>query len=163
MASLVKQRPFKDYDIDLQPNLQTEQFQKFLVIKSLEEKSITSLSPFVIEKQTESLIGTPKTVKKLKNQTLLVETTRKSQTQSLLKTTTFFNIKVSISEHKTLNSSKGIIKDKALKGETEEEILNYLKPQGVIAVKRFKIKKNTLLWKPTPSYLPLIRQQSHPI
>ena len=137
MASLVKQkRPFKDYDIDLEPNLQTEQFPKFLIIKSLEEKSITSLSPFVIEKQIESLIGTPKTVKKLKNQTLLVETTRKSQTQSLLKTTTFFNIKVSISEHKTLNSSKGIIKYKAFK----EEILNYLKPQGVIAVKRFKIK-----------------------
>ena len=37
---------------------------KFLVIKSEEAKPITSLSPFIIEKQIESLIGTPKSVKK---------------------------------------------------------------------------------------------------
>ena len=39
---------------------------KFLVIKSEEAKPITSLSPFIIEKQIESLIGTPKSVKNLK-------------------------------------------------------------------------------------------------
>ena len=39
---------------------------KLLVIKSEEAKPITSLSPFIIEKQIESLIGTPKSVKKLK-------------------------------------------------------------------------------------------------
>ena len=161
MASHQKQkRPYNDYDIDLGTNV-TETFSKFLIIKSSEEKPITSLSPFVIEKQIESLIGTPKTVKKLKNQTLLVETTRKTQTESLLKITKFFNLKVSVSEHKSLNSSKGIIKDRALKGETEEDILNYLKPQGVTAVKRFKIKKeyslvetNTILLTFNTSTLP---------
>ena len=143
MASIQKiKRTYKDLDTDIDSNRQIDNtFPKFLIVKSLEEKPITTLSPFIIEKQIESLIGTPKTVKKLKNQTILVETTRKSQTESLLKIETFFNIKVSVSEHKTLNSSKGIIKDRALKGETEEDILNYLKPQGVIAVKRFKIKK----------------------
>ena len=40
---------------------------KFLVIKSKEAMPITSMSPFIIEKQTASLIGTPKSVKKLKN------------------------------------------------------------------------------------------------
>ena len=49
-------------------------FARFLVIKSMEEKAVTSLSPFIIEKQIESIIGTPKSVKKLKNKTLLVET-----------------------------------------------------------------------------------------
>ena len=43
-----------------------EIFAKFLVILSKEDKPITSLSPFIIEKQIESLIGTPKNVKKLK-------------------------------------------------------------------------------------------------
>ena len=57
-----------------------ENFAKFLVIQSKEEKQITSLSPFIIEKQIESIIGTPKNVKKFKtNGTLLVETNRKSQ------------------------------------------------------------------------------------
>ena len=73
-----------------------------------------------------------------------MKTTRKTQTESLLKITQFFNINVSFSKHKSLNSPKGIIKDRTLKGETEEDILKYFKPQGVTAVKRFKIKKRLL-------------------
>ena len=80
----------------------------------------------------------------MRNQTLLVETTRKIQTS--------FNLSVEVSEHKTLNSSKGIIRDNALKGESEENIKGNLQDQGVPAVKRFKIRKgydlvstNTLL------------------
>ena len=117
-------------------------FARFLVIKSMEEKAVTSLSPFIIEKQIESIIGTPKSVKKLKNKTLLVETCRRSQTENLLKVTTFFGLKVSVSEHQSLNSSKGIIRDRMLKDEKEEEIVEYLKEQGVTACKRFRIKKD---------------------
>ena len=75
----------------------------------------------------------------LRNQTLLVETTRKSQTENLLRTKTFFNLPVEVSEHKTLNSSEGIIRDKALKGESDDNIREYL--QGVTAAKRFKVRK----------------------
>ena len=78
-----------------------DSFARFLVIKSEEEKAVTSLSPFVIEKQMESIIGTPKSVKKLKNKTLLVETSRKSQTENLLKISTFFGLRVSVSEHQS--------------------------------------------------------------
>ena len=113
---------------------------------------IQSLSPFIIEKQIESLIGTPKSVKKLKNKTFLVETNRKSQTENLLKVTSFFNLKVSVSQHNSLNSSKGISRDRMLKGESEDSIVEYLRPQGVTGCKRLKIKKegqsvetNTLL------------------
>ena len=95
---------------------------------------------------------TPKSVKKLKNKTLLVETNRKSQTENLLKVTSFFNLKVSVSQHNSLNSSKGIIRDRMLKGESKDSIVEYLRPQGVTGCKRFKIKKegqsvetNTLL------------------
>ena len=103
------------------------------------KKPITSLSLFVIEKQIEALIGTPKSVKKMRNQTLLVETTRNIQTEQLLNCKTFFNLPVS--EHKTLNSSNSIIRDKSLKDETEEGNKDYLKDQGVTAVKRFKTRK----------------------
>ena len=139
-----RQRPDSDDDVASFTTFKsTDNFPKFLIIKSEEEENpITKLSPFVIEKQIEAIIGTPKSVKKLKNQTLLVETNRKSQTDNLLKITKFFNLKVTVTEHKTLNTSKGIIKDRALKGESETDICDYLKNQGVIAVKRFTIKKD---------------------
>ena len=77
----------------------------------------------------------------MRNQTLPVETSRKIQTEQLLKCKTFFNLPVEVYEHKTLISLIVIITDKALKGETEENIKYYLQDQGVTAVKRFKIKK----------------------
>ena len=73
---------------------------------------------------------------------LLVETNKKSQTDNLLKITKNFNINVTVTEHKTLNSCKGIIRDRMLKHETEENITEYLKTQGVTACKRFTIKKD---------------------
>ena len=115
--------------------------------------------PFVIEKQIEASIGTPKSVKKLRNGTLLVETTRKAQTEKLLKLNKFFNLPMEVTTHKTLNSSKSIIRDRNLKDETNENILEYLSPQGVTAVKRFKAKKghdfeatNTILVTSTLSF-----------
>ena len=150
MASVSIKRPRpcqNDIDDDLEsPNFVfsgNNTFARFLVIQSQDGSNpVTSLSPFIIEKQIESLIGTPKSVKKLKNKTLLVETNRKTQTENLFKITSFFNIKVSVTEHNSLNSSKGIIRDRMLKGETEGNIIDYLRPQGVTGCKRFKIKKD---------------------
>ena len=56
----------------------------------------------------------------------------------------FFNMKVSVLEHNSLNKTRGIIKDRTLEGETEENIVEYLAPQGVIACKRFRIKKKIM-------------------
>ena len=71
-----------------------------------------------------------------------METNRKSQTENLLKIKSFFNLKVNVSEHNSLNSSKGIIRDRMLKGESEDSIVEYLRPQGVTGCTRFKIKKD---------------------
>ena len=149
MASVSIKRPRpcqNDINDDFEsPNFvfsRNDTFARFLVIQSQDSSNpVTSLSPFVIEKQIEALIGTPKSVKKLKNKTLPVETNRKAQTVNLLKITSFFNLKVTVSEHNSLNSSNGIIRDRMLKGESEDNIVDYLRPQGVTACKRFKIKK----------------------
>ena len=147
MASSTQKRPRPDSDDDelVASNIFTSQenFARYLIIESKnKEKPVASLSPFVIEKQIEAQIGTAKSVKKLKNGTLLVETTRKTQTENLKKMTSFFGVPVEVTEHKSLNSSKGIIRNPILKAETEENILDYLKPQGVTHVKRFTIRKN---------------------
>ena len=71
MASRKRFLAFDSSEDETQPTTFTfkanENVPKFLVIQSKEEKQITSLSPFIIEKQIESLIGTPKNVKKKKN------------------------------------------------------------------------------------------------
>ena len=147
-STLKRLRPDSDDDEHEASTIFTSQenFARYLIIESKnKEKPVTSLSPFVIEKQIKSMIGHAKSVKKLKNGTLLVETTRKSQTENLKKQTSFFGVPVEVTEHKSLNSSKGIIRNPILRAETEENILEYLKPQGVTHVKRFTIRKNNAI------------------
>lgn len=106
------------------------------------ENKLTDLSPFVIEKTIEGTIGTPQFVKKLKNGNLLVKTSRKSQTENLLKMTKFFNIDVKARLDTKLNYSKGVIKDPMLKGVDTAEIQENLTNQGVTNVKRFTVKRD---------------------
>ena len=88
MASSTHKRQRPDSD-DHEHNTSTiffsqETFARYLIIKSKNpEKPITSLSPFVIEKTIESTAGSVKSVKMLRDKTLLVETTRKAQTHNL--------------------------------------------------------------------------------
>ena len=63
--------------------------------------------------------------------------------------TTFFNLPVTVSEHLTLNTLKGINRDRTLRGESKQNIPEYLKDQGVIVVKRFTIKKTIEILKQT--------------
>ena len=73
---------------------------------------------------------------------------RKSQTDNLLNMSTFFGIKVSVTEHKTLTSSKGVIRDRMLKDEKESnpEIVDYLKEQGVIGCMTMRLLRQTLFF-----------------
>ena len=82
------------------------------------------------------------------DKTLLVETNRKSQSDNLLKIKTFFGLKIFVTEQKSLNTSKGIIRDRMLKSEKEDDTVEYLKEQGVVACKRFTIKKIMRLFRP---------------
>ena len=83
-------------------------FARFIVIQSENNsKPVTKLSPFVIEKQLKSIVGTPKSVKYLNNGNLLVECSNRYQSENLLKRSTFFELQVRVFSHPTLNSSRG--------------------------------------------------------
>ena len=56
-----------------------EPYPRFIILESKEK-----LSPFIIEKSISALI-TPKTVKNLKNGTILIEVTEKKQAEIILK------------------------------------------------------------------------------
>ena len=142
-----KKRVRTDETLDESSKLPKAQisFAKFIIIQSEEKgKQVTSLSPFVIEKQLKCIVGTPKNVKYLNNGNLLVECGNRQQTENLLKRSEFFNLKVRVFPHPTLNTSRGVVRCKQLSNcESEREILDGLTPQGVTNVKQISIRKKS--------------------
>ena len=126
---------------------------RFLVVKSQEEKrTMADLSPFVIEECIQSIVGIPKTIKKLKSGDLLLEVDRKQQAENLLKNTNIFELKVKISLPHSLNSSKGVIRCPELRPCSDKEIIDNLKEQGVTRVRNVNVRKNGVI-KSTNTYV----------
>ena len=116
----------------------------FIVISSKnKENKATKIDPFALKKTIQGSAGTVKQVKKLRSGDILVECSRKQQSINLLQLTKIDNVPVSASPHNSLNSSKGVIRDRDqdLADFGEEYICSELKSQGVTNVKRFTMKK----------------------
>ncbi|MES9994349.1 MAG: hypothetical protein ABW098_20560, partial [Candidatus Thiodiazotropha sp.] len=118
---------------------------RFLVISSTEERQMSSVSPFVIEKVLNGIAGVPKSIKKLKSGDLLVEYVNKKQIESLLRLDKFFDLSVKVSLHGSLNSCKGVVRCPDLKGCSDQEILENMREQGVIGVRRIKVRRDGTL------------------
>ena len=96
----------------------------FLVISlKEEERQISNISPFAIEKVLHGMVGVPKSIKKLKSGDLLVEYEKKKQIDTLLRLEKFHDLKVKVSLHSSLNTCKGVVRCPDLKGASEQEIL----------------------------------------
>ena len=121
-----------------------QHFPRFILVESKEEnRQITSLSPFLIQKIIQSIAGEPENIKKLhRSNQLLIEVSKKAHAENLLRAQTFHDLKVRVYPHTSLNSSKGVIRCPELRNCGEEEILEGTRSQGVTGVKRFKIKRN---------------------
>ena len=70
-----------------------------------------------------------------------MECGKRAQAQNLLPTNRFIDRPVRVSIHKTLNSSRGVIRCRDLADMTEVEIRDELKDQGVVGVTRMTLKK----------------------
>ena len=73
------ERPHIECDSD-----NDEPYPRFIILESKEKLPLTKISPFIIEKCISALIS-PKTVKNLKNGTILLEVTEKNQAEIILK------------------------------------------------------------------------------
>lgn len=125
-----------------QPTGDNSAFTRFLLIEATDEGSkISNLSPFVIEKQIESIAGVPKSVKKLRTGNLLIEVDKPSHSKNLMSITTFFGLPCKCYPHRSLNSSRGVIRCPDLAGVSETEIVEGLKEQHVTFARRITIKK----------------------
>ncbi|GFV49499.1 uncharacterized protein TNCV_3736371 [Trichonephila clavipes] len=81
-------------------------------------------------------------LKKLRSGDLLIETLSALQTKSFLLAKTFLDCPLTVSPHKSLNSSRGVISEPDLICTPETEILEEFSGQGVIQVRRITIKKD---------------------
>ena len=137
-----KTKPTKRLHIDSSDSEseKNNNFPRFIILESLENKQLTKISPFT----TQKIISTnfePKTVKSLRDGKLLIEVTRENHANFLLKMKTFNNIKIKAYPHETLNHSKGVVRSPELSLCSIEEIKSELKNQGVTDARRIIIKK----------------------
>ena len=130
-------------DSDKETTASSPSFPRLLLLESTNKKQpITKLSPFLIQKTIQSIIGTVDSIKKLKSDQLLIETNRKSISDKILKLTEFSSLQVKTTPHQSLNSSKGVIRCPDLSGMLEEEIKAELTPQEVSNVRRISFTKD---------------------
>ena len=83
-----------------------------------------------------------KSVKKLHTGELMVECTKKAHSDNLLKCTKFINFPVITSPHRSLNSSRGIIRHREFKFCSDEEVKENLSSKGVVEVKRISVTRD---------------------
>ncbi|KAL5011335.1 hypothetical protein ScPMuIL_009886 [Solemya velum] len=128
-------------DTDLPPIIQT--WSRFLVMAMYlpegTSNTLSKLSPFVLHKTFQGLCGELKSLKKLTNGSILIQCMNSKQSALLRSTKTFAGIKVSITPHEKLNSSKGVIRSPDLRYVEEQEIVDSI--PSVTSAKRITITK----------------------
>ena len=132
-------------DDQTRQNITKENWPRYIVLEAQHSTaSLSKLSPFSVAKAIPGKFGTVGKITKMKSGALLIEATRATQAQQILATTELSGLAVTASAHRTLNSSKGVIKDyhKDLFYMTNEDILHELHDQGVTDVSRFLLKKD---------------------
>ena len=115
---------------------------RLLIVESAsEDLPLQKLSPFAVQKGFQAIAGTPKSIKRLRDGSFLVECGKRAQAQNLLRTNRFIDRPVKVSIHKALNPSRGVIRCRDLADMLEVEIRDELKDQGVAGVNRVTLKK----------------------
>lgn len=120
---------------------------KFVLMKREEHptKTMTTISPFTVQKSIETFAGNPKNVKLLRDGSILIETNSRAQAEKLYNMKNMGQtIKVAVEEHPTLNTTKGTIYCKELLMLDDKDIEEGFSDfnQQVIKIDRIKRRKN---------------------
>ena len=78
-----------DSDSDSELYVTSDMWPRFIVMSSAsEEKPLSKLSPFAVQRGFQAIDGTLKSTKRLRDGSFLVECSRRAQAENLLRTTT---------------------------------------------------------------------------
>ena len=142
-----------DYDSDSDEDVRARTSQisdadvwpRFLLLEStVDTKPLSKISPFVVNKWIKGISSSGfANTKKIRSGAILVECSTKRASDKLKsqRDPQILDIPIKISNHPTLNSSKGVIKCPELKGLSEADIKEELIGEGVLAVHRVKITR----------------------
>ena len=121
-------------------NQDDNQWPRFLIMEAADQNVPLNLNAFVLKKAIDGMANAvPDNVKPMKSGRVFIKVETKQQCKNLLKTTKLLGyLPVKVSAHRTLNSSKFVIKCEEL--DKKDEIKKELQPQGIIAVKRISIR-----------------------
>ncbi|XP_064462030.1 uncharacterized protein LOC135372318 [Ornithodoros turicata] len=129
--------------IDLNTSTPEPWFAKFLVVHSNDDtRPLSKVSPFVIAKALEQLIGKEYNAKKLGSGDIQVHVEKREQSSALLSLTSINGISVTVSSHRSLNIVKGVISESDLLDCSESELQEGLQQHGVVAVKRIVMRRD---------------------
>ena len=142
---------------------QYSSWPRFVVVESPDSSTPLKLNPFALSKAVKGVAGDVKSIKKLRSGAVLIECGTKAQSSNLLNVKSLAGVSVSASAHRTLNHSKGIMRDPSrfFAEMTEFDLATELKDQGVVGVKRFTYRKDGN-FVPTNTYLLNFAQSSAP-
>ena len=142
-GSLRKKKRLLDDDLDSHPFILADRLKDwspYLVIRSTNNTDMAKLSVLAIDRALRSSGVEPQSVSRLhKSGELLVHVRLASHAKKLLQCTVFGDIPVEVQPDKVLNSSKGVVKDRELMFETEEELS---KLDGVTNARRIKLRRD---------------------
>ena len=126
---------------------------EYLIIQSTEEGELTK-NPFLTAKTIQGIAGEVTSVKRLRQGDILVHCATRSQAKNLMQLKAFAGCPCTVLPHRSLNSSKGIIRDRerCLQSLSEDDLVHELEDQGVTHVKRFTVRRDSGVIK-TNTYL----------
>lgn len=121
-------------------------FAEYYIVQRIDSNNATfeNLSPFFVQKALTTQIGANHETKRLRDGTLLVKCKNDKQANALLgfNSNLFGNeYKVKVIEHISLNTVQGLVYCWDAKRLTEEEILEGLADEKVVAVRKMKRKE----------------------
>lgn len=147
------------------PNDSTESsstvFPRFLVVEPTEQSRPIKLSIFAIQKLLLCGVGSVKSAKKLFNGTVLVEVADFHQYKNAIKLTQWVDTPIKVTPHRSLNTSRGVIRCREFRDCDDEEVLEALRPEGVTAIKHIHKKVDSHL-SPTNTFILTFNQPSPP-
>ena len=114
---------------------------RFLTMRSKGGIPITKTNPFAIGKALKEATGKKITAKKLQTE-LLLEAADAKQAQQLRSIRKVGLLEVVVEPHRTLNTSRGVIRDEALSNMSEGELVDSLRGEGVTGVRFFTGDRN---------------------
>ena len=127
-----------------QQDTQSSGHVRWLILQGTDQSQpVSKLSPFIIDKALRATAGDLKTVKRLQKGDILLEASTSVQSRCLSHLKDLGGCPVSVTPHRTLNSSKGVIRYRDLVNCDKEEILSELCEQGVTDINNITVPNDS--------------------